>query len=1168
MTDQSSFFRFALLSVGVLALAFVSNVYSYSTIAKELGSLADPVQITTCQQLQDISKNLSADYVLENDIHCGETRSWNNGAGFTPIGTIATPFIGTLSGQHYTIYDLYMHSNAHDIGLFGCISAGSKVSDVLLNSIDIIGINDQNIVTLGSLVGYSNGILMDDGASGEIDAGTRSGIGGLAGYLSNSASISNSYAKVNITNFWWNAGGLVGTDSAKSIIANSFDSGNVTAQETCYATCPSRAGGLIGIDGGTIVNSYATGNVSADNLVGGLIGQTYNQQSPNESIINSYSSGHVTGNSSAGGFIGLYTAPFALSNDYYDIDSSGQSDTGKGTPIHTKQMFSKSTFSNWDFTNAWKITEGHDYPHLQWETVPFTIHIMPIATQTIQTPFAIDIIANDPTFNGRIDFNMDRGDLDTKYVDTVNGEWTGNVIVDTPGLRNQMFVRWEQVGNELPQNSSNLFTVNESSGSLASDASVVGVVTDSNSQPLANVSVQLYANDPAMNPTQPAPYSAVTDVAGAYTISNALPGDYFARFTLAAYQVDSQTVALATNQKVNLNSMLYQPCGTGKVPVLLVPGIMGSTIPDLFGLRVYPRLPATQTKWDSGEIKLLDTQWKLGWTYLSLAFQQKKQGYVLGCTLFKVPYDWTLPIPSIRDNYLKPWIKKAEESSGQNQVDIIAHSMGGLVTRSYIQSPDYGKDIRKFAMVGTPNEGATVPYNIWEGGDPKTADEYSPDAPVFARYFYSNTLDYLMLDRANKHACEYGWFDKYEPKSCDADGIYKYINTEKHGLSVGQLMPVYSSALINLDKTPAIISIQENSLVEALDGLPCHTSDTICRDASGVPYYFLPASSLLTPDNTGVQTMFFSGNNKKTVSSIHLSNKKGKTRYLDGIPNIDTDKNPIVDTVDGGDGTVLQSSIKFLSNLKSSDADEEHAFLIKAFKDQLVSFITGTAFVSQPITDDPSPEIVVSVDGYAVPSLTATHANGQPMIFKDGQEQDDYQLQFSSVGLTNPTAGNYSLKLNSAEGGLYTVSIIYADPSNDDNPIVYQNRFSSFISSNGSATFTFSFDPSTSAVVTLDRSTQPPSDLAVAESADAKIALTWNDTVGDTNKDVDHYVIYAKRTNKSVYGQIGTSTTKAWTTSFDWSDAQNYDFVVQSVLKDASSTVLSEPTFYDPDEVS
>ena len=40
--------------------------------------------------------------------------------------------------------------------------------------------------------------------------------------------------------------------------------------------------------------------------------------------------------------------------------------------------------------------------------------------------------------------------------------------------------------------------------------------------------------------------------------------------------------------------------------------------------------------------------------------------------------------------------------------------MGGLLTRTYIESDSYDYDIDKFAMVGTPNHGASSIYYIWE----------------------------------------------------------------------------------------------------------------------------------------------------------------------------------------------------------------------------------------------------------------------------------------------------------------------------------------------------------------------------------------------------------------------------------------------------------------------
>ncbi|WP_190239979.1 DUF6531 domain-containing protein [Pelotomaculum schinkii] len=48
---------------------------------------------------------------------------------------------------------------------------------------------------------------------------------------------------------------------------------------------------------------------------------------------------------------------------YYDTQTSGQSDTGKGTPQTTSAMQRQVTFTGWDFTDVWKIHEGTSYPY-------------------------------------------------------------------------------------------------------------------------------------------------------------------------------------------------------------------------------------------------------------------------------------------------------------------------------------------------------------------------------------------------------------------------------------------------------------------------------------------------------------------------------------------------------------------------------------------------------------------------------------------------------------------------------------------------------------------------------------------------------------------------------------------------------------------------------------
>ena len=56
-------------------------------------------------------------------------------------------------------------------------------------------------------------------------------------------------------------------------------------------------------------------------------------------------------------------------------------------------------------------------------------------------------------------------------------------------------------------------------------------------------------------------------------------------------------------------------------------------------------------------------------------------------------------------------IQNIKTYTGRNKVNVIAHSMGGLVTRWYIKDPDYMNDIDKLITLGTPNEGAPIAQN-------------------------------------------------------------------------------------------------------------------------------------------------------------------------------------------------------------------------------------------------------------------------------------------------------------------------------------------------------------------------------------------------------------------------------------------------------------------------
>lgn len=149
-----------------------------------------------------------------------------------------------------------------------------------------------------------------------------------------------------------------------------------------------------------------------------------------------------------------------------------------------------------------------------------------------------------------------------------------------------------------------------------------------------------------------------------------------------------------------------------RTPVIFVPGLMGSfNLPVLLDWR-----GPTLNGWDFPPF--ID----YGSRFLK-AFQDS--GYVRNQDLFVAFYDWRKSVRDSAVNYLKPWIDRAKKASGAKKVILIGHSMGGLVSRSYIQSAKYDNDVERLVTLATPHRGAGEAYYIWGNGEPRTADPKS-----------------------------------------------------------------------------------------------------------------------------------------------------------------------------------------------------------------------------------------------------------------------------------------------------------------------------------------------------------------------------------------------------------------------------------------------------------
>lgn len=183
-------------------------------------------------------------------------------------------------------------------------------------------------------------------------------------------------------------------------------------------------------------------------------------------------------------------------------------------------------------------------------------------------------------------------------------------------------------------------------------------------------------------------------------------------------------IADAQAEEIETIHFIIEEAGpTTFTPVIIVPGILGSA--------------------RHNDVWLIDP---ITHGYDNLIDTLAANGYEKDVTLFPFPYDWHLSNRTTA-TLLKIKIDEVKGICGCDEVDIVAHSMGGLAARQYIQSIDYAGDVRKLIFLGTPQMGAPSAYLMWEGGksdrDFKSRVVQSILTTEALKHGYSNLFDYV-----------------------------------------------------------------------------------------------------------------------------------------------------------------------------------------------------------------------------------------------------------------------------------------------------------------------------------------------------------------------------------------------------------------------------------------
>lgn len=314
------------------------------------GSESDPYQISTPEQLNAINNNLSANYILINDIDLSSWGEW------TPIGDSDNPFSGTFDGNNFTIQNLRILSPKEETvkfltGLFAAAN-NSTIKNLTLNDlyISISGtykdfFGSEATVSIGGIVGETedNVEIKNCRVKGEIktDVNNRVNVGGLVGCVSKSNSENlnvkmsiydcENYSEITVSSPTY-CGGIVGVSYDEqcnfSVCSNHGIINAVTTLNSNYGSDITLGGiiGSLGVENNIIDNINVcvnNGKLYANSpkgaTIGGIVGGGFAALIINECKNNGNIDAESSDGASAGGILGSNNGNMSI----YECENTG-----------------------------------------------------------------------------------------------------------------------------------------------------------------------------------------------------------------------------------------------------------------------------------------------------------------------------------------------------------------------------------------------------------------------------------------------------------------------------------------------------------------------------------------------------------------------------------------------------------------------------------------------------------------------------------------------------------------------------------------------------------------------------------------------------------------------------------------------------------------------------
>lgn len=459
-----------------------------------------------------------------------------------------------------------------------------------------------------------------------------------------------------------------------------------------------------------------------------------------------------------------------------------------------------------------------------------------------------------------------------------------------------------------------------------------------------------------------------------------------------------------------------------KIPLLIIPGLLES--------------------WPINRVWQLDPFIGI---YTTLFKTLHSIGYQDNIDLFTFPYDWH-ESNTVTAELLARKIASIKEIAHADKIDIITHSMGGLVAAAYVESSYYLNDVNNLLTIATPYNGAVKAYLTWEAG---FVGNGSIDGlkELFIKY------------EAVKHGYPFnvvGYIQRYFPATRDLLPKFDYLVKDR---------------LIPYD--------------------PCDERDQPCNP-------FL--ETLLANRNqltSRVKLFNIIGNNggNSTLSHLIVSQSASTEFWRHGMP-LDYPKTTGLG-FDQGDGTVLTSSAH-LEGVAEATVEADHTAIVAQAAKTIAKYLANQepnipieAPASRFLFIKAFSPIDLSVsDGQNQTGYDSIHKvidTEIPQSFYSGNFDDQ-----EYIIIANPREDNtYHLTLTGTGTGGYTVEISYID---EDSALTTQ--VADTIKEGKVHPYTFNFTNEQITVIDLDP-TPPLSSSPRTPSPSAKTSLT-NKTPGPT----------------------------------------------------------------------